>query len=82
MNVETNHHKKQRKLITGNLKKFEQKVIDFYLEFGRKSSRNLKLIEIYSYFRIYDTLTQKQLKQLRSHLKQLLMQVRILQMIV
>ncbi len=64
MNVETNHHKKQRKLITGNLKKLEQKVIDFYLEFGRKSSLNLKLIEIYAYFRIYDTLTQKQLKQL------------------
>ncbi|MGC9779446.1 MAG: hypothetical protein HZR80_09415 [Candidatus Heimdallarchaeota archaeon] len=64
MSIEIRRPKKQRSLITSALKKIEQKILKFYLEIGRKSNLNLRLTEIYAYFRIYESLTQKQLKQL------------------
>ncbi|NPE09387.1 MAG: hypothetical protein GNW80_13960 [Asgard group archaeon] len=51
-------------LATGELKKVEQQIIDFYLKIAQKNQVDIKLTEIFAYFKIYDSLTQKQLKEL------------------
>jgi len=49
---------------TGELIEVEKQIVDFYVKIAQKNQVNLKLTEIFAYFKIYDSLTQKQLKEL------------------
>ena len=51
-------------LIKGDLKEVEQQILEFFMSIAEKSNLNLNLSKIFGYFRIYDSLTQKQLKEL------------------
>ena len=51
-------------MATGTLKEVEQHIIDFYLKIAEKNKIDIKLTEIFAYFKIYNFLTQKQLKKL------------------
>ncbi len=51
-------------MATGTLKKVEQHIVDFYLKIAEKNKIDIKLTEIFAYFKIYHFLTQKQLKKL------------------
>ncbi|MBK5114600.1 MAG: hypothetical protein KGD59_02015 [Candidatus Heimdallarchaeota archaeon] len=51
-------------IATDELKKVEKQIVDFYLKLAEKNQVNLKLMKIFAYFKIYDSLTQKQLREL------------------
>jgi len=54
----------EKELFSGELKKVEQKIISFYNETGKKVGNNAKATEIFAYLKIYESLTQEQLKTL------------------
>ncbi|MFW9843774.1 MAG: hypothetical protein ACFFEV_04295 [Candidatus Thorarchaeota archaeon] len=54
----------QAKLLSKRLKKIEQELVVFYRTIGKMIDLNPKRTEIFAYLKIYDTLTQAQLKQL------------------
>ena len=51
-------------LLSKQSKKFERELVTFYKTIGNMVDLNPKLTEIYAYLKIYDTLTQAQLKHL------------------
>ncbi len=51
-------------LAKGELKEVEQQIVEFYLKIAQKYQVDLKLTEIFAYFKIYNSITQKQLKEL------------------
>lgn len=53
-------------IATGELKRVEKQIVEFYLKLAEKNQVNLKLMKIFAYFKIYDSLTQKQLRELTS----------------
>ncbi|NPE06785.1 MAG: hypothetical protein GNW80_00760 [Asgard group archaeon] len=55
---------RERELIIGNLKEVEQKLVSFYKLVGNMTGSNKKATEIFAYLKIYDALTQVQIKQL------------------
>ncbi|MFX1367221.1 MAG: hypothetical protein ACFFAY_01290 [Promethearchaeota archaeon] len=55
---------KQVELLSGKLKEIEREIVAFYKTIGGMSSLNPRATEIFAYLRIYDVLTQEQLKQL------------------
>ena len=55
---------KQVKLLSRRLKKFERELVTFYNTIGRMIDLNPRRTEIFAYLKIYDALTQAQLKQL------------------
>ena len=52
------------KLLSKQSKKIERELVRFYMTIGKMVSLNSKATEIFAYLRIYDTLTQEQLKRL------------------
>lgn len=54
------------KLLSQQSKKIERELVRFYMTIGKRVSLNYKATEIFAYLKIYDTLTQEQLKQLTS----------------
>ena len=54
----------QVKLLSKQSKKFEQELVTFYRTIGKMIDLNPRMTEIFAYLKIYDTLTQAQLKQL------------------
>lgn len=54
----------ERELNIGNFKEIEQKLVSFYKLVGNITSSNEKATEIFAYLKIYDALTQVQIKQL------------------
>ncbi|NHK31175.1 MAG: hypothetical protein FK730_07475 [Asgard group archaeon] len=51
-------------LATDELKEVEQQIVDFYIKVAQRYRLNLKLTKVFAYLKIYDFLTQKQLKKL------------------
>lgn len=51
-------------LATGVLKEVEQQIVEFYKQIARRNQVDLKTTEIFAYFKIYSSLTQKQLNEL------------------
>jgi DNA-binding transcriptional regulator GbsR (MarR family) len=51
-------------LATSEYKEVEEQIADFYIKIAEKGQINLKLSKIFAYFKIYDSLTQKQIKEL------------------
>ncbi|NHJ49113.1 MAG: hypothetical protein FK733_15100 [Asgard group archaeon] len=51
-------------VITNELKVVELQIVDFYMKIAQKYQVNLKLTRVFAYLKIYDSLTQKQLKEL------------------
>ncbi|HUT81692.1 MAG TPA: hypothetical protein VMZ29_10870 [Candidatus Bathyarchaeia archaeon] len=49
-------------LAVGEFKEIEQQIVEFYKEIAKKSKVDLKTTEIFAYLKIYNSLTQKQLK--------------------
>ena len=54
------------KLLSKQSKKIERELVRFYMTIGKMVSLNYKATEIFAYLKIYDALTQEQLKQLTS----------------
>lgn len=54
----------QIELISGTLKEIEKEIVTFYKEIGNKQTLNEKNTEIFAYFKLYQRLTQDQLKKL------------------
>ena len=54
------------KLLSNKSKKIEQELVRFYMTIGNMVSLNYKATEIFAYLKIYDALSQEQLKQLTS----------------
>lgn len=54
----------QVKLLSKHSKKIEREIVTFYKTVGGMVSLNSRATEIFAYLKIYDTLTQEQLKQL------------------
>jgi DNA-binding transcriptional regulator GbsR (MarR family) len=50
------------KLIKGDLKRFEEKIVSFYQQVGDSTGLNSKSTRIFAYLQMYQWLTQKQLK--------------------
>ena len=51
-------------LLSGRSKAIEREIVQFYKTVGRMVNLNSRATEIFAYLRIYDALTQEQLKQL------------------
>ncbi len=54
----------QAKLLSKQSKKIEREIVTFYKTVGKMMNLNPKMTEVFAYLKIYDALTQKQLKQL------------------
>ena len=54
-------------LAASELKEVEEQIVEFYVQIARKNSIDVKSTEIFAFFKIYGSLTQKQLKQLTDH---------------
>ena len=54
----------QSKLLSKHSKKIEREIVTFYKTIGKMVSLNSRATEIFAYLKIYDALTQEQLKQL------------------
>ena len=55
---------RETKLLRGKSKKIERRIVSFYATIGKMDSLSPKLTEVYAYLRIYDELSQEQLRQL------------------
>jgi DNA-binding MarR family transcriptional regulator len=55
---------KQVRLLSGQSKEFEREIVSFYKTVGKMINLNIRATEIFAYLKIYDALSQEQLKQL------------------
>ena len=56
-----------KKLVSGDLKSYEEEIINFYQKVGDLVELNPKMTTIFAYLQIYEALTQKQLKVLTKY---------------
>lgn len=55
---------KETRLLRGKSKVIEQQIVSFYVTIGKMDGLNARQTEVFSYLKIYDALSQEQLKQL------------------
>ena len=57
-------HDKSQNLFSEKLRKYEDKLVKFFVDIGTRKRVNPKMLQISSYLLIHGSLTQKELKEL------------------
>jgi len=60
----TEDSKKKDHLFSEKLRKYEEKLVEFFVDIGTRKRVNSKMLQISSYLLIHQSLTQKELKEL------------------